>query len=609
MRERPTNPLISTLQIDSADGAQPTSRTMRLLRAYDLVPLLEQDPVHLLGKVQEISIAEPTSDHIYAIAEVAYVGAKRMEAEGHYEQAMNLYGAALANAYFYLFDPALKHRNPYDPRFRLAADIYNNALESSMRHVRQCECLRPGGVVEISTPHQDLAIRVAPRETWHEQNFGELKFVSDFRVNELTNRYHTYGLGVPMIAVYESEPDTCSADEFYPPGMTFPVTAILRVTETSTGQNGRIRHECVVELHDPLVASEIQVGHQDVPLETDLTTPLAYSLDNSVFKKANAPIRGLRQPEESMEDSGLYLLEPFDPQKIPVVMVHGFWSSLVTWMEMFNDLRGDAALRDRYQFWFYLYPTGQPYWHSAAALRNELAYARERLDPGRRTPVMDQMVLVGHSMGGLISRLQTLDSGDQFWNLNSVRSIDELEVDSVLRQSLRDAFYFSPNPSVKRVVTIATPHRGSRFSNEATQWLGSKLINLPEQFLSARSTLLTSNPSFFLPDAPALKRTNIEGLDPSSVFLQEMLNAKTAPWVRYHAIIGSTDGDPNGSDGVVEVQSARLPHAESELLVVAEHTKVHQSPTAIHELRRILLDHLALLESAQPLDSSTASIR
>ena len=124
------------------------------------------------------------------------------------------------------------------------------------------------------------------------------------------------------------------------------------------------------------------------------------------------------------------MVEPFDPNRIPVVMVHGLWSSPTTWMEMFNDLRAFPEIRSRYQFWFFLYPTGQPFWTSAAQLRDTLAEVRQTLDPQLQNPNLDQMVLVGHSMGGLVSQLQTLESGDDFWRIVSDKPFEELQADA-----------------------------------------------------------------------------------------------------------------------------------------------------------------------------------
>src|SRR5690606_20173507 len=119
--------------------------------------------------------------------------------------------------------------------------------------------------------------------------------------------------------------------------------------------------------------------------------------------------------------------EPYQPGKIPVLMIHGLWSSTITWMEMFNDLRGDPEIRRDYQFWFYLYPTGQPFWRSATQLRQSLAQMRKTVDPHRSDAALDQMVLVGHSMGGLIAHMQVVNSGNDFWNIVTDKPFSELQ--------------------------------------------------------------------------------------------------------------------------------------------------------------------------------------
>ena len=206
------------------------------------------------------------------------------------------------------------------------------------------------------------------------------------------------------------------------------------------------------------------------------------------------------------------MLEPFQPDKMPVVMVHGLWSSPVTWMEMYNDLRSDPAVRDHYQFWFYLYPSGQPFWFSGTQMRESLAMMRRELDPERRYPALDQMVLVGHSMGGLVSKMQSVESGDAFWHTTSDHPFADLKADPAVRRSLANSYFFDPSPSVRTVITIGTPHRGSQFANDTTRWLGHKLITLPGKMLTGREQLLTLNPDFFRPNSPIEITTSIDSL-------------------------------------------------------------------------------------------------
>jgi pimeloyl-ACP methyl ester carboxylesterase len=302
---------------------------------------------------------------------------------------------------------------------------------------------------------------------------------------------------------------------------------------------------------------------------------------------------------------GLYMVQPYEPGKIPVLMVHGLWSTPMTWLEMFNDLRSQPEIRNRFQFWFYLYPTGQPFWLSAAMLRRDLANVRQQLDPMRQEPSLDQMVLIGHSMGGLVSHLQTIQSGDDYWRLVSQRPLSQVKADPEMRRRLQETFYFEPNPSVRHVVMIGTPHRGSTFSNQTTQWLLYKLIDLPQSLVPEK--LLLSNIGAF-PDNSLLKiRTSIDSLSPHTTIFPKMLAANRPPWVRYHNIVGvmpkqwwlsklAADGD-----GVVSRESGHMDGATSEVTVPADHTTVHTHPAAVLEVRRILLEHLADLES-RPVD-------
>ena len=103
-----------------------------------------------------------------------------------------------------------------------------------------------------------------------------------------------------------------------------------------------------------------------------------YTLNNPAFAALDQPTTGLLNPDKVKKLAGIYMLEPYQPGKIPVLMVHGLWSSPITWMEMFNDLRGDPELERNYQFWFYLYPTGQPFWRSATQLRRGIGGIAQR---------------------------------------------------------------------------------------------------------------------------------------------------------------------------------------------------------------------------------------
>ncbi len=604
LRSVPRNPLVDQLKLTARGGPQPTERTRQLLRQHDLDRSLNGQPEVVLASFQQVVDQEPSPEKLYSFAELNYLAGKKLE-HTNPPAALDHLGAAVSYAYLYLFDDRFaRYRNPYDPQFRGACDVYNAALESTLRIARKQGVLMPGKTYTIETATQSWNVTVVARgANWQASDFERFEFVSDYEVQGLKNQYRSFGLGVPLIAVRRARNPQDPRERFYPPNLSFPVTAFVRLlpVQPSQGPGGRPQHTALLELYDPLAASETVVGQRIVPLETDLSTPLAYFLNNPQLDQLATA--GLLRVDKSQSLRGLYMVQPYEPGKIPVIMVHGLWSSPLTWMEMFNDLRGDPVIRRRYQFWFYLYPTGQPFWESAAQFRQDLAAAREILDPQRSERRLDQIVLVGHSMGGLVSKLQTVESGNAFWQIVSERPFAEIQAPPGVKRQLEQEFFFRPNPSIRRVITIGTPHRGSPFASETARYLARKLITLPELTLTARQQVVRDNRALLRNPDLLETSTSLDSLSPASPVLPVLLAAPKAPWVTYHNIVGVIQSSnwlgklAAGSDGVVSYESAHLDDVASELVVNADHSHVHRHALSVLEVRRILLEHAAYMDA------------
>ena len=408
---------------------------------------------------------------------------------------------------------------------------------------------------------------------------------------------------MPLIAVRKHHPNTSAEEKYYPPGMSFPVTAFLRVLPADSHAGGR--HVAHIELYDPLNTSEISVNGRGVPLESDLTTPLAYALNQKQLRNLDSSTSGLLDPAQTEKLQGLYMLEPYQPGKIPVLMIHGFWSSPITWMEMFNDLRSAPEIRSRYQFWFYLYPSGQEFWTARRSCAKTWP-ARQIIDPQHRQPALDQMVLVGHSMGGLVAELQTFDSRNDFWKVVSSQPFDALKASDQTRKDLANTFFFQPNPSVRRVITIGTPFRGSKIANSTTRWIGNKLIKLPQMLVNDRRQLHKDNPDLFRDHNLIDVQTSIDALAVDSPILPVMLNAQRGPWIKYHNIIGQIPEKGlighvvAGTDGAVTFESAHQENVASEIVVNSDHLALTRHPLSVLEVHRILVEHLAELDAPPP---------
>ncbi len=335
-----------------------------------------------------------------------------------------------------------------------------------------------------------------------------------------------------------------------------------------------------------------------IALDTDLTTPLAYMWSRSDLDRFRWS--GLRHPEQGMQRANLLMIRPYEPRKIPVVMVHGLISTPLAWIPMLNELQRDPAIQEHYQFLLYMYPTGVPLPIAAASLRDSLSQAKLLFNPDGRDPAFDRMVLVGHSMGGLLSHFMTVSSGDQLWRLNSDKTFDEIIGPKNVLDELQRLLFFEPLPFVARAVFLGTPHRGSDLSRGVVGRVGAGLISDPDYIAKLLYQLVKDNPDAF--DRRRFRRfpTSIETLEPDSPILMALRAMKPGPGVVYHSIIGSLRPGPadQTTDGVVPYRSAHLDGVASEKVasekVVRSDHGVQKDGEAIREVRRILREHIGL---------------
>jgi pimeloyl-ACP methyl ester carboxylesterase len=275
-------------------------------------------------------------------------------------------------------------------------------------------------------------------------------------------------------------------------------------------------------------------------------------------------------------------MQPYDPHRIPVVLVHGLLSTPQMWGEVVNGLQADPVIRKNFQFWAFFYPTGQPIPLSAMELRSDLLAAEARY------PLPRGLVLVGHSMGGIISRAQVSDSGGMTL-LRNIFGSDAPHVERRLPNTplLRDSLVFQRDKNVRRVVFVCVPHRGSNMALAGPAGFFATLIRLPQNITGAVEEVADVVTTLDLRRPP----TSIAGLSPRSPFLRA-LNKRPIP-VPHHTILGDRGrGDsPNSSDGVVPYSSAHLSTAKSELIVPDGHG-AFRHPAAIAELNRILREQL-----------------
>jgi pimeloyl-ACP methyl ester carboxylesterase len=594
---------------------RPGERTLETLRRFDLEKEYRRDVNAALLHLEKFAQRRAEAELVYALAELSWIEAKRLD-RWRKPQAIDRFLDAAAYAHDYLFDPdpdLAGVRVQSDPRFLAACEIYNAGVDRLIRAAQTKGQIQPqnGEVIPFKIHGREQSVRIVLRESpWRPSDVHKLLLASDFEVTGLNRDLYQYGLGVPLVAVRETGTKAggrSPAERFYPAEMAFPLTACLVPNSRLRDPNVDITEarECRLELVDPVRERAVGPRAGDLPpgqhptliaLEADLTTPLAYMWSRTDLDRYRWS--GLLRPEHALERANLLLIRPYEPGKIPVVMVHGLISTPLAWIPMLNELLRDPVIQDRYQFLLYLYPTGVPIPIAAANLRESLYQAKQLYDLDGRDPAFEQMVLLGHSMGGLLSRAMAVASGAQLWRLYSDRPFDDILGPREVLDELRRYLFFEPLPFVSRVVFMATPHRGSDLTRGVVGRVGSNLISDPDSIHKLLARLVKENPDAF--DSRRFRRfpSSLETLDPSSPVLAALLSMQPLPQTppaKFHSIIGSLrpSGVERTTDGVVPYRSAHLDGVISELVVRSDHG-VQKDPEAIREVRRILREHVGI---------------
>jgi pimeloyl-ACP methyl ester carboxylesterase len=466
-------------------------------------------------------------------------------------------------------------RNPADTEAR---DAYNFAVARVLGTIQEAKLDPWTHPLRVPAAGGDFVLthKPDPRPQWNPALYDFTPADQfDIHGTYVTERERKEGVGAPTVATGRGM-NANAARDFTIPKLFYGITAIIRFE----GQRA------VVAFEDPLATERVTLGGHSFPLAADYTVPLAVMLASANPKKFE--LARLLRPEKYAETARIARLQPYDPNKTVVLVVHGLMDSPATWTPMINHLRADEQIRRNYQFWFYSYPSGYPYPYSASILRRELDEIQKRF------PLQKKMVLIGHSMGGCISRLLLTDTGDKVWLAIFKKPPGEVPMSAETKKLVTDAVIFRHRPEVGRVIFISAPLRGSELASNWVGRLGSSLVKSPVKLLKAGSEMLKV--ASFQTGELKLKRVpnSVDTLAPDNRFVKAINTIPITPGVPYHVISGDRGKGGNKdhtkpvmSDGIVPYWSSHMEGAVSELVVHSNHS-AHQNPQAIAEVKRIL---------------------
>jgi pimeloyl-ACP methyl ester carboxylesterase len=498
---------------------------------------------------------------------------------------VDLYYRCAVATYAYLAE------NPADEA--TAVPWYNFSLGRCLRAATKHQRIDARSHLIIQTPAGATTVPIKHIGfVWTTAEFSYLIDPADIPRSDDFRRVHARcGVGAPEVVV--RNPQCNEMDRYYlPKWQSFAATAILR-PDLQAWKQGQ-RPQDTLELIDPVRMKTVQLAGQTRVLAGDFDAPLSQMRrfgDELGYRKGNFLL-----PAKFAGLSGIYLLEPYQPGKIPLVLVHGTQSGPLTWSDLINDLRAQPWFVQNYQVWLFTYPSGEPYLHTAHDLRTALQEARWRFDPQSADAALDEMVLAGHSQGGMLIKPLVTWSGDKVANAVFRVPFDQLELKPDVREQLTDYLFFEPQSHVKRVIYICTPFTGVTIPASQAARLGRLVIREPEEGREAWHDLRRDN--------PLAVRFAFRHLPTSAMLFvrrqplhQTLTELRVNPSVVSHCIVGRGNVLPavSPNDRVVPKRSARTDEAVSTFYVDQNHNVVHHAPETTAEIQRILCEQLGSL--------------
>lgn len=560
-----------------------------VLRCAALLEVFDYRPGDAITALRAQAIATGMRwPELYALGELYYYEGLRTKSK-----AMLL--ASALYAYAVLFPAGDVDRpSPYSGQFLHATDFYNLALTQVLsgagaEGVAKLQSGRydvPFGVVDVTVDQANL--------TFAGRTMTSFVPTMNLEVQGFQNTYRSDGIGALLAAGLESapQPDTGLV---LPVSLRIPTSAVLQLDDPRR-QLTRSTLTARLALYTIYDTANIRINGHAVPLEYDQTAVRAlFAVEGKAWTRELSGLlnNALSGPNGTNNDN-LFALEPHRHGCIPVVLVHGTASSPLCWADMVNDLLEDKAVRDHYEFWFFTYNTGNPIPISANVLRHALQNAVRSLGGVQADPALGRMVVIGHSQGGLLTKLIAIDSGTKLWDAVSDKPVDELNLKPETKAMLKEALFVQHLPFVETVIFIATPHAGSYQASLTIVSLFTRSVTLPLSIASATADILTNAGDALKLDKDRRVFNSINGMSPGNPGIAAVRQIPIASGIHAHSIIPTLQDGPlvDRNDGVVEYKSAHIDGVESELVIERQGHSTQANPLAVREVHRILLERL-----------------
>ncbi|MBB5885506.1 alpha/beta fold hydrolase [Xanthomonas sp. LMG 8992] len=572
---RPSDAALQTLNVAGLDAARCTATVPPCIDR--LLGNANMDQERALATAAELSL-------------LAAQGAARRHADSDATLAGWLQTARYAYAYLF-FSERTPSERAFEERQTQVRDYYNYAVQQAVTALFARYRRHPPATHDADAPIATLADWTV---TLDASGMGSLQDMpmpeamlaaSGLRFDGLRSVYRRDGFGAEMVAILpQPAADAIGGADVAPAYSDMPtpnLTVLLRF-DGRTREEVLASHGAHVEVHDPSISEQVAMGGVDVPLAANFSAGYGVWMARAGF--AAQSLRTLLGLGHGIDRPHVFMTQPYDPHRRVLVLLHGLASSPEAWVNLANDLLGDPQVRARYQIWLVYYPTNLPIPYTHLQVRNALEQTLDEFDPQRRSVSAHDMVLIGHSMGGVLARLMVSSSdGERLWRT----LFDGTELDPQAHRALQDRLgpmlHFAPMLEVSEAIFLATPQRGTPEAAGTVGELARAVIGLPRRVLDQFKDIAGKDMLGALPNS-------VDSLSDRDPFILAAAQLPISPKVTYHSIIGQEDPRvplAQSSDGIVPYWSAHLPGAASETVIVSGHS-VQRTPQAILQIRRLL---------------------
>lgn len=309
-----------------------------------------------------------------------------------------------------------------------------------------------------------------------------------------------------------------------------------------------------IHLYNPYRSENVNILGDDYPLAANFSAGYGLWLAENQLDGVGYLSLLTRQPEANLPK--LFMLEPYDPDKRVLIMIHGLASSPATWVNLTNDIFNDDKLRDNYQVWQIFYPTNLPILENRYQIQKLLKATYKQTDPNGQNRASKNSVIISHSMGAVIARMmlsddnltQNLDALDD----QNILSNNRRQIDAMLKREFGQAelgkrFELETLPQVDTAVFLSAPFQGTDYADRWFTRALRRIIYLPISLVKTvtdnLATIATQGDLAQNPLGALYLQNGASQLSNKSSFIQLTKDITINDRITYHSIIANNDAD------------------------------------------------------------------